>query len=401
MPPARLAGPWLGQVREIRLPDGGTLRAEVRDGSNCFNLNGLARPQIDGTTVADPAAVQQLSQLLMVLGVDGNRAANIASAAADWVDSDLTPLPAGTEQAAPAAAGRPPTRPSPTSPSLARCRASRPTSSASSRPSCARCPEAVRRRSTPTPSLPEQAPLLAMLAPEQLSACRRARADRRPPACRLCQQRRLLAGVGHPRHQPAAGRRRADPPQVALVRASRRSRNGGQSSPAPASSICGKQVPGSFDGATEAGNERYACSFFCPPSRPADATACWWRVSGDAVVAEGHRWRVAPRDAAADRAGAGCRGPLDWPEPQGETERQRLAIARAGASAGHGRRRHPPRGRRDGRGPARRRGRRQRADGRVARLARRARRRPARHPPRRPGRAVERHWVAAALGPSG
>jgi hypothetical protein len=64
---------------------------------------------------------------------------------------------------------------------------------------------------------------------------------------------------------------------------------------------------------------------------PADATACWWRLSGGAVVAEGTDagWRTGdiPLIALAPVAAS----PLDWPEPQGETDKQRLGIARAAA----------------------------------------------------------------------
>ncbi|WP_426267086.1 type II secretion system protein GspL [Sphingomonas sp. LHG3443-2] len=61
----------------------------------------------------------------------------------------------------------------------------------------------------------------------------------------------------------------------------------------------------------------------------ADATACWWRVSGDAIVAEGADgdWRLQTLPLVALAPVAATR--LDWPEPEGQTERQRLAIARA------------------------------------------------------------------------
>lgn len=63
----------------------------------------------------------------------------------------------------------------------------------------------------------------------------------------------------------------------------------------------------------------------------ADATACWWRVSGDAVVAESTNgdWRLEtlPLVALAPVAAAS----LNSPEAEGQNERQRLAIARANA----------------------------------------------------------------------
>lgn len=71
----------------------------------------------------------------------------------------------------------------------------------------------------------------------------------------------------------------------------------------------------------------------------ADPTAAWWHLSGEAVMAEGRDggWRAL---AAPATGGSGlpliALAPtalvrLDWPEPQGETERQRLGVARAAA----------------------------------------------------------------------
>lgn len=168
-PVRTLGGAWLGQVREIRLPDGGTLRAELRDGSNCFNLNGLARAQIDGTTVADPASVQQLSQLFLILGVDGTRAASIASAAADWVDSDRIPLPAGTEQADAASRWPPANAPFADVSELGAVQGVTPDLLGVVSPFLCALPEAGSQAINPNTLLPEQAPLLVMLAPERLS----------------------------------------------------------------------------------------------------------------------------------------------------------------------------------------------------------------------------------------
>ena len=168
--PARtLAGSWLGQVREVRLPDGGILRAEVRDGSNCFNLNGLARQQIDGTTVADVAAVQQLSQLFTLLGVDGTRAASIASAAADWVDSDRNPLPAGTEQADAGGDWPPANAPFADVTELGAVQGMTPDLLGLVSPFLCVLPEQAGQSINPNTLLPEQAPLIGMLAPQQLS----------------------------------------------------------------------------------------------------------------------------------------------------------------------------------------------------------------------------------------
>lgn len=71
----------------------------------------------------------------------------------------------------------------------------------------------------------------------------------------------------------------------------------------------------------------------------ADATAYWWHLSGDAIVAEGTdtHWRSLAAPVAGERGVplialapvASVR--IEWPDPQGETERQRLGIARADA----------------------------------------------------------------------
>src|SRR5690242_5852206 len=64
----------------------------------------------------------------------------------------------------------------------------------------------------------------------------------------------------------------------------------------------------------------------------ADASASWWRVIGGAVVDEGTdgSWRAGDIPLIALAPVAATR--LEWPEPQGETERQRLGIARASAT---------------------------------------------------------------------
>lgn len=167
-PERTLAGPWLGQVREIRLPDGGVLRAEVRDAGNCFNLNGLVRSQIDGTSYTDSSAVQTLSNLLLLLGVDGNRAASIASAAADWIDTDTAPLPAGTEQAGEGSDWPPPNAPFADVTEFGAVAGVTPDLYGLVSPFLCARPESGPQAINPNTLLPEQAPLLSMLAPEQL-----------------------------------------------------------------------------------------------------------------------------------------------------------------------------------------------------------------------------------------
>ncbi|WP_300975002.1 type II secretion system minor pseudopilin GspK [Sphingomonas sp. LHG3406-1] len=176
-----LPGPWLGQRREIRLPDGGLVRAEVRDAGNCFNLNSLARPQADASSIADPLAVQQMLSLLTLLGVDSGRASGIAAAAADWVDSDRSPLPGGSEQRASGSGWPPANAPFADVGELGAVQGVTPEMMTIVAPFLCALPEQAPSALNPNTMLPEQAPLLAMLAPAQLGlAAARARILDRP-----------------------------------------------------------------------------------------------------------------------------------------------------------------------------------------------------------------------------
>lgn len=100
-----LAGGWMGRERTIALPDGGTARATVNDGGNCFNLNSLVFADDSGARFARPRGIEQFTGLMVVIGIPAGEAERIAAAAADWIDSDSAPSPAGAEDNA--YAGRP------------------------------------------------------------------------------------------------------------------------------------------------------------------------------------------------------------------------------------------------------------------------------------------------------
>lgn len=161
-----LAGPWLGTPRTIALPDGGTVAAEVRDGGNCFNLNSLVRGPAGGPFTTDWATVRQFSGLLQLLGTDSGRADAIAEATADWVDSDSS----GTAEGP----GEDP-RWSPANALMAdpgelhAVRGVTPELMGLAAPFLCALPEAAPSAINPNTLLPEQAVLVAMLAPGQLS----------------------------------------------------------------------------------------------------------------------------------------------------------------------------------------------------------------------------------------
>jgi len=98
-----LAGGWHGVPVRIPLP-GGFASATVVDGGNCFNVNGVvaaadpfAPAGTPPTYVSNPRGIGQLSALLRVIGVAPNEAEQIAGSLADWIDSDSAPGQAGAE----------------------------------------------------------------------------------------------------------------------------------------------------------------------------------------------------------------------------------------------------------------------------------------------------------------
>ncbi len=101
-----LEGDWAG--RAVPFPiDGGIATARLDDGGNCFNLNSLVDQGQDGVLTARPAAIAQFARLMALAEIPGRDALAIASAAADWIDTDDVPLAAGAEDSAYANAARP------------------------------------------------------------------------------------------------------------------------------------------------------------------------------------------------------------------------------------------------------------------------------------------------------
>ena len=94
-----LEGDWAGRPTNFPI-DGGIATARLDDGGNCFNLNSLVTQATDGTLMARPQGVLQFQHLIELTGIAGRDAANIAAAAADWIDTDTNPLPGGAEDAA-------------------------------------------------------------------------------------------------------------------------------------------------------------------------------------------------------------------------------------------------------------------------------------------------------------
>ncbi|MFL6843477.1 MAG: type II secretion system minor pseudopilin GspK [Allosphingosinicella sp.] len=92
-----LAGDWNGAERQIPLPGEGVALGTVRDGGNCFNLNSLVQGDPATGLVQRPAGIEQFTGLMLVLGVPDATARRVAAAAADWADSDSVVGPDGAE----------------------------------------------------------------------------------------------------------------------------------------------------------------------------------------------------------------------------------------------------------------------------------------------------------------
>ncbi|QNE30736.1 general secretion pathway protein GspK [Sphingomonas sp. NBWT7] len=176
-----LDGGWSNRPYTIPTP-GGVATARIVDGGNCFNVNSLVT-DLDGRYVADPTTIAQFARLARLLAVPGGDA--IAAAAADWIDSDDQPLAAGAEDSAYAALATP-YRTAGTlmaDPSELRAVAGvSPAAYARLRPFICALPRAARTPINVNTLTPEQAPLIAMLAPDTLGIQAAAGALlRRPP----------------------------------------------------------------------------------------------------------------------------------------------------------------------------------------------------------------------------
>jgi len=84
-----LAGGWNGETRRLPLPGGGIAEAVLRDGGNCFNVNSVAAGALPTALTPRGAGVAQFSALMLMLGVPEREARQIAAATGDWVDGDI------------------------------------------------------------------------------------------------------------------------------------------------------------------------------------------------------------------------------------------------------------------------------------------------------------------------
>lgn len=163
-----VGGGWNGAVRRVPLPNGaGTAQIRVRDGGNCFNVNSVVEGDPRTRLARRGNGVLQLAGLMRVLGVAEGQARRIAEAAADWVDSDTQTGPNGAEDAAYSGYRTGNTLFADPG-ELAVLAGMTPEIMARLRPWLCALPIAELSPININSLLPDQAPLLAMLAPGQL-----------------------------------------------------------------------------------------------------------------------------------------------------------------------------------------------------------------------------------------
>ncbi|MEY4270189.1 MAG: Type secretion system protein [Pseudomonadota bacterium] len=167
-----LAGDWADRDFTVPVP-GGTITTRARDGGNCFNLNGLAADTgLAGGRTTRQAGVQQLTALMVIQGVSEGEAQAIAAATADWIDSDQNVNPLGAEDAVYLGNAAPSRTADALFVDVSEWRAVRgvtPRIYARMQPWVCALPVAEMTALNANLLRPDQAPLLAMLAPTMIS----------------------------------------------------------------------------------------------------------------------------------------------------------------------------------------------------------------------------------------
>lgn len=77
--------------------ENGELVGEIRDGNNCFNLNGLVDADARGRLTVDADQLDRFEALLLAIGVPVSDALSLAAQTVDWIDSDDRPGAGGAE----------------------------------------------------------------------------------------------------------------------------------------------------------------------------------------------------------------------------------------------------------------------------------------------------------------
>ncbi|WP_265528080.1 type II secretion system minor pseudopilin GspK [Sphingomicrobium marinum] len=160
----------LGVERTIALPDGMAVQATLRDGGNCFNLNSLVEERDGGRLIRSRRSIDQFTNLLVLLGLGTGEARRIAESSADYIDTDRLPSPFGNERALDSdGVGAVPDRAMVSVTELSRIDGVDADTYRLLQPWVCALPDHDLTGLNVETLQPEQAPLIAMLAPEQIS----------------------------------------------------------------------------------------------------------------------------------------------------------------------------------------------------------------------------------------
>ena len=182
-----LAGGWSNQPFGLPLPGGGLAVARVTDGGNCFNLNSLVSRQGPNVYTSTQSFAQRLQfvRLMRLIGVPAQAAERIAPATADWIDTDQDQQGGGAEDPTYVAKATPYRTAGTLMVDPSELRAVdgvTPAIYATLRPWICTLPVAETTPVNINTLSPEQAPLVAMLFPDNLSVdTARGMILRRPP----------------------------------------------------------------------------------------------------------------------------------------------------------------------------------------------------------------------------
>lgn len=167
-------GDWNGKRFNLPIPGGiGTVR--VRDGGNCFNLNSVASGQMADRLAPSPTGIAQFVALMVAIGIDPAPAQRVASATADWIDGDNIAAPQGAEDDYYGSLSNPYLTANTRMADVSELRAVAgvtPEIYERLRPWICALPDSDLSPLNINTLTPEQAPLFAMLAPEQLDVSR-------------------------------------------------------------------------------------------------------------------------------------------------------------------------------------------------------------------------------------
>lgn len=168
-----LQGGWLGEPTLLPLPGGGVAEATIWDGSNCFNLNSVARGEDPAALTTDQVGVLQFTGLMTALRIPRGDAERIAWSLADWIDADSIAARRGNEDRTYGQADQPYRTGNTLIAEVSELRAVAGVTPAyyeRMRPWLCALPTTELSPINVNTLLPEQAPLIAMLLPNRLDA---------------------------------------------------------------------------------------------------------------------------------------------------------------------------------------------------------------------------------------